>query len=167
MIRIAIGLCLCVGGLVKAHGAIEEAPRVELIEVAPNTGGSSGGHVGLRIGDSVYHYMARSHDSLLVLYRFSWEDFYRHYSLLGNRPFKIARLQVNSATARRIEAELKRLDVIQEKYIDRENALDLELDWFESLAGQGERAPMIDGLGQRDRMVRYWALAIGNASLQW
>jgi hypothetical protein len=89
--------------------AEENGPRVEFILVAPNTGGSSGGHAGLRIGGSVYHFMAGSFDSLLLLYRVTWEDFHGRYCELENRQLDITRLALSADAAGKILSQLKNL----------------------------------------------------------
>lgn len=151
---IPIGLLAC-----SLAGAAVATPdgrsRVEFISVEANTGGSSGGHAALRIGDSVYHYMAGSFDSLLLIYRIPWENFHRRYCLLENRGLKIRRLALGDDAITRIETRLKILHAVQDKHVGRRDALDIQRQWLASLDGTSP-CPKLDCLGffQRDGGTR-------------
>ena len=70
---------------------------VEYLHAEANEGGSSGGHVALRIGDEVFHYQQR--ERLLSLQRTDVADFLTEYALAGNRTLHALRLGVSEETA--------------------------------------------------------------------
>ncbi len=128
-------------------------PReLQFVYVAANTGGSSGGHSVLRVGDDVYHYQAES-DLLLLLRREPWSYFHRRYRLLDNRGMKLLRLDVSADTRDSIEARLVRLLVVQDTHIDRLQSLECETQWLSSLAGDGP-PPSLPGTGLFDPEIR-------------
>jgi len=84
-----------------AAGAGTFPPALSVLYIEANTGDSSGGHAGLKIGDRVFHYQY-GNQGRLVLRRESWEEFRTFYNDLGNRVIHMARLEVPGRTRRRI-----------------------------------------------------------------
>lgn len=118
---------------------------IELVHADANTGGSSGGHVALKLGDSVYHYQYHP-DRLLRMVSESWPDFRYRYGSLGNRSLRLWRVEVTPETYQRVRDRMAQVLVIQGRNLDRLEALRFERRLFETLRdrGAGVRLP---GLG--------------------
>jgi hypothetical protein len=127
MARLRRGLWLgamMLAGLSPA--AAEDARGVEYLYVEANEGGSSGGHVALRLGDEVFHFEHRS-PGILVLGRDGFEHFRHRYGVLENRTIHASRIPVSEETygllvdrfRRRLFLQSRHLDIIQSLRDDR------------------------------------------------
>jgi hypothetical protein len=95
-----------------AAGVCDDTARfVDFIHVEANEGGSSGGHVALRLGGSVYHWQHED-GGLLRLSRRDRKDFLYEYSVLENRTLHVSRIAVSEAGF----AELR--DAFQRRWLD-------------------------------------------------
>ena len=94
---LSLGVMLLAG--LGHPAAAETGPGVEYLYVESNEGGSSGGHVALRVGDDVFHFEHRS-PGILVLGRDDFDHFRYRYSVLENRTIHVSRLAVSGATVR-------------------------------------------------------------------
>jgi hypothetical protein len=83
------------------------AAAVDYLYVAPGTGGASGGHVAIRLDDRVYHFRHEPSGALRLV-RSTYPYFRWAYSVLGNRPIRVARIRVDDATRERLRAEFNR-----------------------------------------------------------
>jgi hypothetical protein len=90
---------------------------VEYLQVEANEGGSSGGHVALRLGDSVFHYQQRA--GLLQLLRDDVRDFLHAYALAGNRSVHALRLDVSVETAALLLARFEARQRAGERQLER------------------------------------------------
>ncbi len=90
---------------------------VEYFHIEANEGGSSGGHVALRLGDSVFHYQQRA--GLLRLLRDDVRDFLHAYSLAGNRSVHALRLDVSVETAALLLARFEARHRAGERQLER------------------------------------------------
>ena len=119
--RVALGLALAasIAGA-GAAGAAAPAP-VEYLYVEANEGGSSGGHVALRLGDSVFHFQQQ--DDWLVLLRDDVRDFFHEYVLAGNRTVHALRLELADYTAALLLA----------RFEARQRAESRQREWLEAL----------------------------------
>lgn len=91
--RLACALAALLAGAARAE------PELAFVHAEANVGGASGGHIGLRLGDVVYHYQA--HDERLVLERDAWPAFRFRYGVLENRPLHSAGIPLQAAELRR------------------------------------------------------------------
>ncbi len=105
--------------LAVAGPAGEIPERVSVLYIEANTGDSSGGHAGLRIGSQVFHYQYGD-QGLLVLKREEWSAFRDFYNDLGNRVIYEARLDLPRQTCLKIHdhftLELLRQDARQARF---------------------------------------------------
>jgi len=133
----------------EARALADEAPTLGWIHAEANTGGSSAGHLALRVGDVVYH-VQQSGDGLLELNRDEWHTFRHLYAGLQNRTLAVAALEVSAADVERVEARLARAFVAQRAELARRERLALDVRWLEAwrdgaapppLAGAGLLAP--------------------------
>jgi len=88
-----LGAVLLVG--LSSAAAAETGRSVEYLYIEANEGGSSGGHVALRLGDEVFHFEHRS-PGVLVLGRDGFEHFRHRYSVLENRTIHVSRIPVGA-----------------------------------------------------------------------
>jgi hypothetical protein len=127
------------------------APEAGLawVYVEANTGGSSGGHLALRVRDTVYH-VQQSPGGLFELNREEWDTFRHLYAGLQNRTLAIAELDVRAEDVERVETRLAKAYVAQREELARRDRLALDLAWLEAwrsgapppaLAGAGLLAP--------------------------
>ena len=99
---------------------------VDYLHAEANEGGSSGGHVALRVGDEVFHY--QNEEGQLRLLRTELADFLGEYALAGNRRVHALRLGVSEETAR----------LLREGFTARQRAASRQQDRVATL--QAERA---------------------------
>jgi len=130
---------------VAVAATADEGPLLELVHIAAGEGGSSGGHVALRLGDRAFHYQAR-HDGQLRLKRDPWPAFLVHYNLLGNRSLARARLALPPDRVTALEARLDRLHAVEGRHRAVSKALAFERRVLEALAA-GEEEAAVEGGG--------------------
>jgi hypothetical protein len=129
----------------------EPGPEAGLgwIYVEANTGGSSGGHLALRVRDTVYH-VQQSPGGLFELNRDEWETFRHLYAGLQNRTLAVAELDVSAEDVERVETRLAKAYVAQRAELARRERLALDVAWIDTwrtgtplppLAGAGLLAP--------------------------
>src|SRR5262245_28987420 len=109
------------GALLLASGALPafayDGPAVEYLYVEANEGGSSGGHVALRLGEEVFHFEHRS-PGVLVLGRDDVEQFRFHYSVLENRTIHVSRIPVSEETQALLRHRFRHRLFLQTRHLD-------------------------------------------------
>ncbi|RHX86024.1 hypothetical protein [Leptospira stimsonii] len=105
----------------------------DFIYVDANTGQSSGGHTGIRVGNKVYHYQYFP-DDIFHLVRESYDDFAFSYNILSNRTSVLTRLDWNSKEISILESGLNRLYLVQFKHLQNWEILKKESKFFEELS---------------------------------
>ena len=113
--------------------------------VEANTGGSSGGHVALRVGETTYH-IQQSADGLYELNRDEWETFRHTYAGLQNRTLAVAELDVSEADRERVEMRLAKAYVAQRAELEQRERRALDLAWLEAWRS-GRAPPPLAGAG--------------------
>jgi hypothetical protein len=114
--RRGFGLALLLG-LFAATSAQAEPPHfLDYIYVDANEGGSSGGHVALRIGEDVFHYEYHP-AGILVPRRQLFEDFRYQYGALENRTIELVRVPVGEAVSSRVLEHLSRRHLIRSQQL--------------------------------------------------
>lgn len=97
-----------------------------------NTGQSSGGHTGLRIGNKVYHYQFFP-DDIFHLVRESYDDFAFSYNIVSNRTSILTRLKLDPKEISVLESGLNRLYLVQFRHLQNLELLKKETKFFEEL----------------------------------
>lgn len=97
-----------------------------------NTGQSSGGHTGIRIGNKVYHYQYFP-DDIFHLVRESYDDFAFNYNVLSNRTSVLTRLKLSPKEISVLESELNRLYLVQFRHLQNWEFLKKETKLLEEL----------------------------------
>ena len=119
-----------------------ESP-LQLLYIDANIGGSSGGHVAVKLHDAVYHY--QNADGITRLTRDSWNRFRFVYNDLENRNIHIADVSAQAADVERIRDRLQRLLMVQNRHMDYLEALRQDQTLLEALR---QRQPVaIPGIG--------------------
>ena len=116
--------------------AAESATGVEYLYVESNEGGSSGGHVALRLGDDVFHFEHRS-PGVLVLGRDDFEHFRYRYSILENRTIHVSRIAVSEETARLLAERFRRRLFLQSRHLDVIESLRADRATLEQMLADG------------------------------
>ena len=116
--------------------AAETPPGVEYLYVESNEGGSSGGHVALRVGDDVFHFEHRS-PGILVLGRDDFEHFRYRYSVLENRTIHVSRLAVSGETAGLLADRFGRRHFLQRRHLDVIESLRADRTTLEEMLSDG------------------------------
>jgi hypothetical protein len=88
-----------------------------MLHVEANEGGSSGGHLAIRLGDDVYHWQNEG-DGSLRLSRRDAEDFLYEYAILENRTIHRSRVAVSGEEHARLRG------VFQRRWLDEAVAFD-------------------------------------------
>ena len=107
-----------------ASSTASAAPALEFLHVEANEGGSSGGHVALRIGDATYHFQNEA--GLLRLAREDSLRFVHDYALLENRPIHVRRIDVSPETEQRVRERFEARLGAQRSHLDALAALRAE-----------------------------------------
>jgi hypothetical protein len=116
---------------------------VDYLYVDANEGGSSGGHVGLRIGDDVFHFEYRP-PGVLILRREPFDGFRRHYHAVENRNIEVSRLAVSGEAFGRLRDRFRARHVAQRQDLDALDSARADRQILESmLAGR----VALDGVG--------------------
>jgi hypothetical protein len=115
------GAALFVAGLAVAvlvgTAAASPSPSVDYVYVEANEGGSSGGHVALRVGDRVFHFNHVG-PGLLRASRESFRQFHEQYALRENRAIQLSRVPVSEETFRLLLEHFNRHHVIQSQHFE-------------------------------------------------
>ncbi|MGH7787881.1 MAG: hypothetical protein ACRERC_13485, partial [Candidatus Binatia bacterium] len=120
MCRRAVGAAVALAVWVAA-GA-HAAPTVDYLYAEANEGGSSGGHVALRLAHETFHFQ-QAGDGLLRLRRDDAAAFDFHYAIIGNRPVHEQRLAVAAPTAQRLRETFTRRLLVQDAQFGQLEAL--------------------------------------------
>ena len=135
-------LLVVIAALVTSVAGAGESP-LQFLYIDANIGGSSGGHVAVKLHDAVYHY--QNADGITRLTRDSWNRFRFVYNDLENRNIHIADVSVHAADVERIRDRLQRLLMVQNRQIDYLEALRQDQALLEALR---QRQPVaIPGIG--------------------
>lgn len=129
--------------LVLASGAA--AADLVYLHVEANEGGSSGGHVALRVGDDVYHYQHEA-PGVLRLARDAADRFEQQYRLTQNRTIHATHVTVDDETLDRIGEELTRRHRIGVQQRACRAALAADVALLAAMDGE-PIAVRVDGLG--------------------
>lgn len=106
----------------SATGANNPPGGIEFLYIDANVGGSSGGHVGVRLGDMVYHYQnVQGHTRLA---RDNWTRFRFIYNDIDNRNIHSARVPLAIRDEERIRDRLSLLFQVQNRHVDFLHALE-------------------------------------------
>jgi hypothetical protein len=130
--------------------------------IEANEGDSSGGHVGIRFGDSVYHF--QNQGGLLVLDRVDAEAFVHGYTLVANRDIHVSRVAVAPDDRARLQAAFAQRMQQQGRQLEVLASLDADLRllevWSRAAAASHNEPPttdipalgyfsMVDSLGEQ------------------
>jgi hypothetical protein len=115
---VALGLAAALAAPSRARAGDASAERfADFLSVEANEGGSSGGHLALRLGAVVYHWQSED-DGLLHISRRNAADFLYEYAVLENRTVHRSRVAVPAATFVRLR------DAFQRRWLDESVAAD-------------------------------------------
>src|SRR5262245_20199101 len=95
----------------------QDSSSVEYLYIEANEGGSSGGHVALRLGDDVFHFEHRT-PGVLVLNRDEFEPFRFRYGVLQNRTIHVIRIPVAEETQALLAARFRHRLFLQTRHLD-------------------------------------------------
>ncbi len=116
---------------------------IDYLYVDANEGGSSGGHVGLRVDDDVFHFEYRR-PGMLVLQRETFGEFRHQYAGLENRTIEASRIPVSEETFRLVRERFRRRYFVQRRQLEVLETLRTERRILEQmLQGRVE----VDGAG--------------------
>jgi len=90
---------------------------IDYLYIDANEGGSSGGHVGLRVGDDVFHFEYRR-PGMLVLRRETFGVFRHAYTVLENRTIEVSRIPVSAETFRLVRERFRRRYFVQRRQLE-------------------------------------------------
>ncbi|TGL78855.1 hypothetical protein [Leptospira yasudae] len=113
-------------------GLFSTPTTADFIYVDANTGQSSGGHTGIRIGNKVYHYQFFP-DDIFHLVRESYDDFAFSYNIVSNRTSILTRLALTGKEITVLESGLNRLYLVQFRHLQNLETLKKETKFLEEL----------------------------------
>ena len=147
----------CLGALLLASlpplATAQDGPSVEYLYIEANEGGSSGGHVALRLGDDVFHFEHRA-PGVLVLGRDEFEPFRFRYGVLQNRTIHVLRIPVSVETHALLATGFRHRLFLQARHLDVMESLRGDRTTLEEMLSVGLA---VEGAGYfaADREVAY------------
>ncbi len=136
----AAALSILVGGVAAdSQRAAAAPPAVDYLYVEANEGGSSGGHVALRIGADVFHFQ-QAERGLIRMRRDDADAFTVRYALLGNRPIHETGLAVSEDTAALLRDILTHRLLVQAAQFEHLDALRRDVALFDRWPHDGTAA---------------------------
>lgn len=120
--------------LIAAHTAFADQ-TIEYLYIEANSGASSGGHVAVKLDDTVYHFQNK--EGLLLLQRDDWPRFRHLYADLDNRDIHVARLSVSTSTQTEIKRHLDLFHLQQTALLDRAESTDRDVQLLVALIQKG------------------------------
>ncbi|ASV12344.1 hypothetical protein [Leptospira santarosai] len=122
-----------------------------------NTGQSSGGHTGIRVGNKVYHYQFFP-DEIFHLVRETYDDFAFDYNIISNRTSVLTRLKLTQQEISVLESELDHLYLVQFRHLQNLEMLKKETKFFEELNSPekkiGLRATAYFAPGEKSKLAK-------------
>lgn len=127
------------------------AAALDYLYVEANTGGSSGGHVALRLGERVFDFQHGEGDTLR-LRRSDWAEFRYRTAVRGNRTIHAARVELEPADLNLLRRGFDARFFAWDRHFEVWDALRADRELLEALlarrAGRAEAAlPPIEGTG--------------------
>lgn len=138
--RVALAALLAV--LLPVPGWASER-FIDYLYVDANEGGSSGGHVGLHVGDDVFHFEYRR-PGMLVLRRETFDEFRHQYAGLENRTIEASRIPVSEETFRLLRERFRHRHFVQRRQLEVLDTLRTERQVLEQMLQGGVE---LDGAG--------------------
>lgn len=110
-----------------------------------NVGGSSGGHTGLHIGDTVYHFQYFP-DGFFRLVRDRWPHFRYIYNDLENRTIYSVSVDVTPSDLSRVREHFDRYYLVQEAHMSRLDVLNADAQLLNDFS-HGRKHMALNGAG--------------------
>ena len=109
---------------------------LDYVYVNANTGQSSGGHSGIRLGELVYHFQFYP-DQIFHIVREPWSEFRYVYGIQENRTIKIRKISISKETFDFLLERMNEIYLIQKKELDNLVKLENDLKILESISTAG------------------------------
>lgn len=110
------------------------ARTLDYLYIEANSGTSSGGHVAVKLDETVYHFQNK--DGLILLQREGWPRFRHLYADLDNRDIHIARVAIPESLQSEVNRHLDLFLLSQEALLDRAKSLERDVQLLESLTNK-------------------------------
>ena len=120
-------------------------PALDFLYIDASAGDASGGHTGVRLGETVFHYEYYS-GGLIVLAKDPWDVFLHQYNDLQSRSVTLTRVAVSQEAYDRIRSHLFGCYVYQRRRLLRLDQLSEQHELLRRLA-DGADAVALEGLG--------------------
>lgn len=104
---------------------------IDYLYIEANSGTSSGGHVAVKLDETVYHFQNK--DGLILLQREAWPRFRHLYADLDNRDIHIAKIAIPESVQIEVKRHLDLFHLIQKASLDRATSLERDVQLLESL----------------------------------
>ncbi len=119
---------------------------ISLVYIEANTGGGSGGHLAIRIDESVFHFQYHL-DGFFRLKRDSWRHFRLVYNDLENRSLFLAETLVGAGPCKRLKDRLSMLLLAQDRNFANLDILKDNYSFLKSMQTTGHVMVSIRALG--------------------
>lgn len=136
---------LLVGAVIFALGFQDTvfAHSLEYLYIESNSGTSSGGHVGVKLDDTVFHYQNK--EGWILLEREDWNHFQHLYAELDNRDIHLATLKIPDDQILIINDHLARLYQTQNALLGELSSLDQDISLIRKI--QRKESFILSGAG--------------------
>lgn len=116
---------------------------VEYLYIEANSGTSSGGHVAVKLDETVYHFQNK--DGLILLQRDAWPRFRHLYADLDNRDIHVAKVNIPDPVQIEIKRHLDLSHLKQNFWLEHAASMDRDVALLEALSQK--KAFAIPGAG--------------------
>jgi len=130
-VRLPIAVAVILLSLVAGADATG-ARHFEYLHIEANSGGSSGGHAAIRIGEHCYHFQ-QGEDGTIQLRKDAAVQFEHTYRVLGNRTIHSTSVRVSDETLEQLRAAFEDYHRIQTSQFEVLDSLRDDVALFESL----------------------------------
>jgi hypothetical protein len=156
---IALAACLALAGSARAA-------TLDWLHVEANTGGSSGGHAALRLGDLVFEFQ-HGEGGTLRLRRSDWDGFRYRTTVRGNRTIHAARVELTGAEHERLVRAFDEQLLAWDRHFEVWDALRADRELLERLLAGRAGRDASDALATEGAGLFEWRAGAGaSASTQ-
>lgn len=116
---------------------------LDYLYIEANSGTSSGGHVAVKLDETVYHFQNK--DGLILLQRDGWDRFRHLYADLDNRDIHVAKVTVPETVQAEVRRHLDLFHLNQTVWLDRADSLNRDVQLLEAFTQK--RPFLVQGAG--------------------
>ncbi|MCP4176190.1 MAG: hypothetical protein GY756_00315 [bacterium] len=127
------------------HKSNSPNPTLDFIYIDSSVDESAGGHMAVRLDQTVFHYQYYP-NGFFLLVKENWPEFKHGYNNLQNRTLSMASIPLSSETYQRIKTQFLTRYLLQNRRLFHLKQLETESDYLKNVLSSNNTIP-INGLG--------------------